>query len=207
MIADGLVPAASLAAQLAPAPIPAQLALTQVRTHPNRRPAPCMPTHQFPWELYHIISACAGFKCEPPHHNLCTHHTSLITHLCFPLIPYIQEVGRPLCAITSSSHSVPGGQLSFQPGTAGNDRIGMVPLERWDVELAPADNPAGGQGPQLCATAHSLLRLCCSALDCADLLVPATSYLTHVCLVSALMFALSRAEPAVRFLPGGRRPV
>lgn len=52
---------------------------------------------------------------------------------------------RPLCAITSSSHSVPGSQLSFQPGTAGNDRISMVPLERWDVELAPADNPAGGQ--------------------------------------------------------------
>lgn len=55
----------------------------------------------------------------------------------------LQEVVRPLCAVTSSSHRVPGGQLSFQPVTAGNDRIGVVPLERWDVEVAPADNQAG----------------------------------------------------------------
>ena len=55
----------------------------------------------------------------------------------------MQEASRPLCIITASSHAVPGGQLSFQPGTAGNDRIGTVPLERWDVDIAPLDNPAG----------------------------------------------------------------
>lgn len=53
---------------------------------------------------------------------------------------------RPLCAITGSAHSVPGGQLAFQPGTTGNDRITPVPLERWDVELAPADAPTGRRG-------------------------------------------------------------
>ena len=30
-----------------------------------------------------------------------------------------------------------------QPGVAGNDRISVVPLERWDVELPAADNPSG----------------------------------------------------------------
>lgn len=60
-----------------------------------------------------------------------------------PLAAVAEQAARPLCAITASSHTVPGGQLGFQPGAAGNDRISTVPLERWDVGLPPADNPAG----------------------------------------------------------------
>lgn len=68
-----------------------------------------------------------------------------------PLIPAplaaemaaVQEAARPMCVLTASSHNVPGGQLHFQPQSCGNDRIGVVPLERWDVEEAPLDNPAG----------------------------------------------------------------
>ena len=55
----------------------------------------------------------------------------------------VQEAAHPMCVITASSHIVPGGQLHFQPQTCGNDRIGVVPLQRWDVEEAPFDNPAG----------------------------------------------------------------
>lgn len=54
---------------------------------------------------------------------------------------------RPLCAITGSSHTVPGGQLGYRGGLpGGNDRISVVPLERWDVDLAPGDAPAGACG-------------------------------------------------------------
>lgn len=59
-----------------------------------------------------------------------------------------------LCVITASAHSVPGGQLGVHPGPCGNDRISTVPLERWDVELPPSDNPAGGQ-PCCCTSAAS----------------------------------------------------
>ncbi len=45
--------------------------------------------------------------------------------------------------ITASSHDVPGGQLGFS-AAAGNDRITPVPLERWDIEVPPADAPTGG---------------------------------------------------------------
>jgi hypothetical protein len=55
----------------------------------------------------------------------------------------LQVSERPLLAITSSSHCVPGGQLAFQPNLSGNDRVGAPPLERWDVEVAPSDTPTG----------------------------------------------------------------
>jgi acyl transferase domain-containing protein len=45
---------------------------------------------------------------------------------------------RPLCVITASACSAPGGNLAPQ-STKGNDRITLVPLERWDVGPPPAD--------------------------------------------------------------------
>lgn len=62
-----------------------------------------------------------------------------------PVAEIVQEpaAARPLCAITAAAHAVPGGSLTFQPGSAGNDRITPVPLERWDVEASPADSPGG----------------------------------------------------------------
>jgi len=48
---------------------------------------------------------------------------------------------RPVVVITASSHTVPGGDLSHRPAH-GNDRITLVPLERWDVDSPPPDNPA-----------------------------------------------------------------
>ena len=47
-----------------------------------------------------------------------------------------------VCVVSGSAHSVPGGKLGWQ-GAAKNDRITRVALERWDTEIAPADNPAG----------------------------------------------------------------
>ena len=43
------------------------------------------------------------------------------------------------CLITGSSHLVPGGNLRWRQA---NDRILVVPLERWDIDIAPSDNPA-----------------------------------------------------------------
>ena len=45
-----------------------------------------------------------------------------------------------VCVITSSSHNIPQGSLHIQT-KAGNDRISFVPLERWDVDECPIDNP------------------------------------------------------------------
>ena len=48
---------------------------------------------------------------------------------------------HPLCVITSAASSVPGGTLV--PRLArGNDRITLVPLERWDVDVASVDVPS-----------------------------------------------------------------
>ena len=145
MIAEGLVPAASLADQLAPAPIPAQLAVAQVRLLEA-----VSSLHASPTTAVGAQPHLPSLNLSPSHHNLRCYPSAPSSPTC--AAPHLQEVGRPLCAITSSSHSVPGGQLSFQPGTAGNDRIGMVPLERWDVELAPADNPAGAGQRSDCFT-------------------------------------------------------
>jgi acyl carrier protein len=46
------------------------------------------------------------------------------------------------CVITAAAHRVPGGKLGFSV-RAGNDRVTRAPLERWDVDLAPPDNPLG----------------------------------------------------------------
>ncbi len=45
---------------------------------------------------------------------------------------------RLLCVITASACSAPGGNLALQ-STKGNDRITLVPLERWDVGPPPTD--------------------------------------------------------------------
>ena len=47
----------------------------------------------------------------------------------------------PICVITGTAHTVPGGKLAWQ-AASGNDRITPVPLERWDTELPPADSPS-----------------------------------------------------------------
>lgn len=66
-----------------------------------------------------------------------------VLNLDAPLLPHVQEPARAVCTITAAAHAVPGGQLSLQPAYSGNDRISVVPLERWDVQLPAADNPSG----------------------------------------------------------------
>ena len=45
-----------------------------------------------------------------------------------------------ICSIVSIAGAVPGGDLAYT-SHRGNDRIDTVPLERWDVDQAPFDNP------------------------------------------------------------------
>jgi len=47
---------------------------------------------------------------------------------------------RPVHVITASSHAISGGSLRYRV-TGGNDRIRMVPLERWDVDTPSLDAP------------------------------------------------------------------
>lgn len=52
--------------------------------------------------------------------------------------PAAAPIERPFCVITASACAAPGGSLATQ-ATKGNDRITLVPLERWDVGPPPAD--------------------------------------------------------------------
>ena len=47
----------------------------------------------------------------------------------------------PLCIVTSEAHEVPGGSLNIQ-SRHGNDRISLVPLERWNIDYGPLDIPS-----------------------------------------------------------------
>ncbi len=57
------------------------------------------------------------------------------------LPPSVTAIERPVCVITASACAAPGGSLAPQ-ATKGNDRITLVPLERWDVGPPPADAAA-----------------------------------------------------------------
>lgn len=55
--------------------------------------------------------------------------------------PSAAPIERPFCVITASACAAPGGSLTPQ-AAKGNDRIALVPLERWDVGPPPADAAA-----------------------------------------------------------------
>jgi acyl carrier protein len=46
---------------------------------------------------------------------------------------------RQVCVVTGAAHAVPGGALDWRPA-GGNDRVELVPLERWDAGPPPADD-------------------------------------------------------------------
>jgi len=52
--------------------------------------------------------------------------------------PSAAPIERAFCILTASACAAPGGTLVPQ-ATQGNDRIALVPLERWDVGPPPAD--------------------------------------------------------------------
>jgi acyl carrier protein len=64
-----------------------------------------------------------------------------------PLVPALlpdagQHQAAAVKVITAAAHKVPGGSLHYTPAQ-GNDRIGLVPLERWDTDTPPPDVPSG----------------------------------------------------------------
>ena len=114
-----------------------------------------------------------------------------VPHSALPLVGADQasaNATRPLHVITSSAHSVPGGELSYH-SMLGNDRIGVVPLERWEVDAAPPDNPTGKICMHRCSPGlrHTGRCWCCRP--------PPWRY------------AACRAEPAVWCICGCRRAV
>ena len=96
---------------------------------------------------------------------------------------------RAPCVITAAAHCVPGGQLKYSVGAP--DRISVVPLERWDTELAPTDVPTGAL--HVLPPQAWLLLLSCGA-HCS-------------CRGGAHALPHRRAEPAVRRVRGWRRPI
>lgn len=92
---------------------------------------------------------------------------------------------QPVCAITASAHSVPGGKLVWQE-VMGSDRITCVPLERWDVEAAPTDNPRGGFSWIYITNSFSF-----PGFHCID------SHLTPSYALSTCLPSICRAQPAV----------
>ena len=71
-------------------------------------------------------------------------HVNVSTSIGVPLklidICHQTQKNIPMCVVTSAAHEVPGGSLNLQFQN-GNDRITLVPLERWDTDISPLDNP------------------------------------------------------------------